>query len=230
MKQTMTKLHLGCGQRILEGFLNLDLIHRLPDVSSTNYLPWDLSAGRLPTPESSCSLVYSEHFFEHLELFQAEDLLRACYATLSTGGLIRTVIPDFQKAFRSYVDDSDDYLFTFKKHLDKDFEYYESMLTSPYSSLLSRAPGDLPPSWHYDGSIASMNKLRARARRYNSKIDILAWIIYQYGEHKSIYDFDSFALLLSNAGFSNIYRSSFDECLDSSNYMPGTSIYINAYK
>ena len=71
---TDLKLHLGCGSRTKEGWVNIDL-------SSKADLRLDLREP-LPFPTGSCWIIYSQHFFEHLDYPQeAMALLREAYSS-----------------------------------------------------------------------------------------------------------------------------------------------------
>ena len=56
---TGLQLHFGCGANVKPGFVNIDL-------SNAADLTLDLRE-QLPFADGSCSLVYSEHFLEHIE-------------------------------------------------------------------------------------------------------------------------------------------------------------------
>lgn len=61
----------------------------------TNFKPWHYRRGeQLPFPERMFTYIFSEHFFEHLFLDEAADLLRECRRVMLGGGVIRTCVPD----------------------------------------------------------------------------------------------------------------------------------------
>jgi predicted SAM-dependent methyltransferase len=61
----------------------------------TNFEPWHYRRGeRLPYPDRMFTYAFSEHFFEHLFLDEAVDLLRECRRVLTEGGVIRICVPD----------------------------------------------------------------------------------------------------------------------------------------
>ena len=92
-------LNLGCGYRPMKGWVNVDRA-RGPEVQ----VVWDLVAG-LPFPESSCSLVFSEHFIEHISKEDAARFLSECYRVLKTSGILRISTPDAELFLRSYAGD-----------------------------------------------------------------------------------------------------------------------------
>ncbi len=90
-------LHLGCGDRRLAGWLNVDLTGSDLDV--------DLGGGRLPWRSGAFEAVVSQHVIEHLELqSQALPLLREVRRVLKPGGELWLSCPDIEKICRSYVE------------------------------------------------------------------------------------------------------------------------------
>ncbi|MFC5865256.1 methyltransferase domain-containing protein [Acidicapsa dinghuensis] len=61
----------------------------------TDFREFFFRAGeRLPFDDQSFTFIYSEHFFEHLPLTLAGELMRECHRLLKVGGVLRTVVPD----------------------------------------------------------------------------------------------------------------------------------------
>ncbi len=92
------KLHLGCGQNRIDGWVNIDLLSTAAD------LPWDLRNG-LPFPANSVAAVFHEHLLEHLPFPAAVAFLRECYRVLQPGGVMRVAVPDFGRFARDYAGD-----------------------------------------------------------------------------------------------------------------------------
>lgn len=93
------KLHVGCGHTIKPGWVNVDL-NRSADVSLDLREP-------LPFADGSCSMVYSEHFVEHLE-YPAETtpFLRESFRVLQTDGIFSLGVPDMEWPIRAYAGDA----------------------------------------------------------------------------------------------------------------------------
>ena len=83
------KLHLGCGDHLLDGWLNTDLRPRVPGV-----LPLDATRP-LPFPDGSLDYIFSEHVIEHMPYPQGCRLLAECQRILKPGGTIRFATLDF---------------------------------------------------------------------------------------------------------------------------------------
>ena len=90
------KLNLGCGAYPFEGWTNYDMIGH-PGVVRR-----DLTSG-LPEPDNSVSLIFSEHFLEHIDQPKAIELLRHCHRVLRPGGEIQIVMPDLKKVCDMYM-------------------------------------------------------------------------------------------------------------------------------
>jgi predicted SAM-dependent methyltransferase len=91
-----TRLHLGCGGNVLEGWANIDY------ESSGKVIGWDLTE-RLPVRSGSVELIFCEHFIEHITLGQAEALLADCFRVLRPGGILRLSTPSLQKLIDEYL-------------------------------------------------------------------------------------------------------------------------------
>jgi predicted SAM-dependent methyltransferase len=105
------RLHLGCDNHLKEGWVNLDLNlngtapARPPKpLPQTRFILYDLRSGTLPLDDESCELIYSSHFFEHLEYDDGERLMRDCHRVLQPGGTFRAALPDFPELFRAYLE------------------------------------------------------------------------------------------------------------------------------
>jgi len=101
------RLHLGCGDAYLPGWINIDLARpgRRQDLS------WDLRRG-LPFPDGAAEAIFSEHLFEHLSLASGLRLLEECRRVLAPKGVLRIGVPDLDRYVSSYLGDDpliDDY-------------------------------------------------------------------------------------------------------------------------
>lgn len=91
------RLHLGCGKRNVEGWLNCDL--------SGSEFNVDLAGGRLPWKDCSFEHAVSQHMVEHLELEgELLPLLSELHRIMKPGGAVWISCPDLEKICRSYVE------------------------------------------------------------------------------------------------------------------------------
>jgi len=91
----MKKLNLGCGKKIKEGYVNLDL-HQLPGVD----IVADIEK-TLPFENNSFDEIYTEHVLEHIENLNA--LLGELHRITKKGGIIKIFVPHFSN-FGAYTD------------------------------------------------------------------------------------------------------------------------------
>jgi predicted SAM-dependent methyltransferase len=95
----MKKVHLGCGNKFIDGWINVDII------SHPKIFKHDLRKP-LPFNNDSVDFFFSEHFFEHLEKSEGFLLLKEIYRCLKPGGVSRITVPDLDLLVKSYVENN----------------------------------------------------------------------------------------------------------------------------
>ncbi|MBF0624978.1 MAG: methyltransferase domain-containing protein [Magnetococcales bacterium] len=95
------RLNLGCGDKILPGYLNVDVAAsrsgERPD------LLCDLS-GALPLPDSVADEILAVHLIEHFCQWQVGDVLREWLRVLKPGGRLVLECPNLLQACREILD------------------------------------------------------------------------------------------------------------------------------
>jgi predicted SAM-dependent methyltransferase len=130
------KVHLGCGNNLKPGWLNLDC-YPPPTVPGIETLVLDMRRG-LPLANGSVDAIYSEHFLEHVPLeIVRETLLPELHRILAPGGEIRIGVPDGEFYVRGYM----------ALHGDQRDPYYKSLLGD-----------ELPMMWINDVARSSAHK------------------------------------------------------------------------
>ena len=81
------RIQLGCGNRYMDGWINIDIVADRVDLVHDLRRP-------LPFATGSARLIYSEHVLEHLAFEHAAALLRECRRVLENGGTLRLGVPD----------------------------------------------------------------------------------------------------------------------------------------
>jgi len=81
------KLNIGCGGRLISGFVNIDIEDHGGNVVH------DVRKG-LPYDDNSVEFINASHFIEHLNLFEAITVLKECHRVLKPSGRIRITVPD----------------------------------------------------------------------------------------------------------------------------------------
>lgn len=98
MEKGESRLHLGCGNRILDGWVNIDIRWR-PGI-----LVMKLPEGLRRFKDNSVRYIYTSHFLEHLEYPKiALVFVRECYRILTPGGILRIGVPGIERIIRAYV-------------------------------------------------------------------------------------------------------------------------------
>lgn len=92
----MTRLHLGCGEKIIPGFINIDILSDkegvlIDDVSKLDKIDND-----------SVSLIYGCHVLEHFGRNEYKEVLQCWYSKLRSGGKIRISVPNFEAVNQWY--------------------------------------------------------------------------------------------------------------------------------
>lgn len=93
----MMRLHLGCGEKYLEGYLNVDFPSKAHTVQSRS--PADLQTDllQLKYPLGSVDEIRLHHVFEHFTRPVACALLSAWQSWLRIGGILHLEVPDFNR-------------------------------------------------------------------------------------------------------------------------------------
>ncbi|MBD6614826.1 methyltransferase domain-containing protein [Komarekiella sp. 'clone 1'] len=87
-KTNKNKLHLGCGRKILEEYVNID-IFPAPGVD----LVCDINEG-IPFEDNSFSEALAVDFIEHIQPTKAINLMNEVYRVLKPGGIFRIHVPE----------------------------------------------------------------------------------------------------------------------------------------
>jgi predicted SAM-dependent methyltransferase len=90
------RLHLGCGDRYIPGFVQVD-IRPLPHVDIVS--PLDKLT---MFDDGAASLVYASHVLEHFPRCQSAAVLLEWRRVLAPGGVLRLSVPDFEQLIKVY--------------------------------------------------------------------------------------------------------------------------------
>lgn len=127
----MRKLNFGCGSRIADGWINMDVRPSDSRVRRVNLLRG------FPFPDNHFDAAYSSHVLEHFTRGQALFLLREANRVLKPTGTLRVVVPDLEGTCKEYLrilalPDGDD------KHLKP--ELYEWIVIELLDQLVRSHP------------------------------------------------------------------------------------------
>ena len=82
------RLHIGCGFRILPGWVNID------KVTHDRRVLWADATEKFPYGDGTVEAIYSEDLFEHLSQQGQFQFLRECYRVLMPDGCCRITCPE----------------------------------------------------------------------------------------------------------------------------------------
>lgn len=124
------RINIGCGPHLLPTWVNVDFI-KVPGV-----LAWDCRRS-LPFRDASASMIFAEHFFEHLERPQETSVfLRECLRCLQPGGTVRLVVPDAGKYLQRYCEPGWDGLVEMRPLKPEGQEYRDTWLNDTYATKM----------------------------------------------------------------------------------------------
>lgn len=91
-------LHLGCGERLMPGWFNLDISPPPGGIKQ------DLTK-RLPYVDESVDHIFTEHFIEHITFDEGVALMSECARVLKKDGRIRISTPCLRHLIEQYLSD-----------------------------------------------------------------------------------------------------------------------------
>jgi predicted SAM-dependent methyltransferase len=91
------KLNLGCYDKKLPGFVNVDI----REDASPDLVDDAFSLNKVK--DNTIDLIYSSHMLEHLSYDKTSIALENWYKKLKTGGILRLAVPDFESICKRYI-------------------------------------------------------------------------------------------------------------------------------
>jgi predicted SAM-dependent methyltransferase len=128
MDQKPVKLHLGCQEKYLEGYVNIDLP---PDAHTVRKAKVDIEADvrTLSYKQETVDEVRSEHLLEHFSRQEALLLLARWHKWLKMGGVLHVETPDFEESAKKFLKGSLDEQFMLARHIfgshEADWAYHK---------------------------------------------------------------------------------------------------------
>jgi len=95
----MNKLHLGCGDKILEGFVNYDLYNPIADIKC--------DIRNIPFDDQSVDLIYACHVLEHIKRYEVVETITEWFRVLKPSGKLYIAVPDFEAVVEHYMENKD---------------------------------------------------------------------------------------------------------------------------
>ena len=112
MQKNMSMLEIGCGRcEMLQNFKTLGLQVKGTDLSpeAPNFCKdidikvSNIEEEPLPYQDNSFDIIYSKSVLEHL--YYPEKYIKEAYRVLKPGGIILTLVPDWEANYKTYFDD-----------------------------------------------------------------------------------------------------------------------------
>lgn len=98
MSSNQLRLHLGCGRKRWDGFINIDL--RDSDM--------DCDIRALPIPDNSADEIHAIHVVEHFMLTEVHQVLSEWLRVLKPGGMLAIELPCWDKVKKHIANDGPD--------------------------------------------------------------------------------------------------------------------------
>ncbi len=99
------KLHIGCGENILPGYINIDQ-RKAPGVDMELDLSKPIEQDVFGNEE--VDEILGLHVFEHLPFNGIEQVLKSWYRILKKGGMLILEMPDFDQTVKNYINNPND--------------------------------------------------------------------------------------------------------------------------
>ena len=96
------RIHLGCGNNVKEGYLNIDKY-----VVGEGIENYDILS--LPFALGSVDEILAEHLVEHLSFEEESSFFSEMYRLLSPGGVLRIEVPDLEWVLKKFLNAKDEF-------------------------------------------------------------------------------------------------------------------------
>lgn len=94
------KLHLGCYQKKIHGYVNVDIREEVnPDLIDDVFSLTKIQ-------DNSADIIYACHVLEHAKPSEAKKALSRWYSILKSDGVLRLAVPDLEAVFNYYLQTS----------------------------------------------------------------------------------------------------------------------------
>lgn len=96
------KLNLGCGKRLLPGYLNIDS-HPFLDKVKLDGQVMVMDVRNLMFEDESVDEILAEFVLEHIPYFEVPETIWEWWRVLKKGGTLTLLVPDFEEIAKAYL-------------------------------------------------------------------------------------------------------------------------------
>ena len=100
---SLVRLHIGCGEHLLPGWVNTDRVARVPGVAT------GIELTALPYPDASVEEILAEHVLEHLSFAEEARAWPEMARVLRPGGRLTLEVPDFEWVCATFLAADDEW-------------------------------------------------------------------------------------------------------------------------
>lgn len=108
------KIHLGCGNNLLDGYLNIDKYVKADGVMN-------LDIFNLPFDDGEAELVLAEHLVEHLSFDEERKFFYEMFRILKPNGVLKIEVPDFEWVVEKFIESRDEFNTFYKVGVDNHY-------------------------------------------------------------------------------------------------------------
>ncbi len=143
------RLLIGCGKRLLDGWINID------GNQHAGVLQLTMPEGLSHFTDNSVRYIYTSHFLEHIAYpGEATTLVQECLRILVPGGRLRIVVPGIEKIIHAYQRND-------KAFFDIQATLHPAWCTTPLEHLMYALQQDGEHKYGYD--FVTLHKLLSQA-------------------------------------------------------------------
>lgn len=157
MTTTAPRLHIGCGDKPLPGWVNIDRVARAPGVTT------DLDVTDLPYADASVDAVLAEHVFEHFTFAEEGAVWHEMARVLRPGGTLTLEVPDFEWVCETFLSANDDWRAFYVVGAKDDYAGCGRALDQRWGILQTMFFGNQNGAGQFHRSAYTEGKLRAIA-------------------------------------------------------------------
>lgn len=163
MKNRKLKLHLGCGNNILEGWHNIDLYIK-NNLKVRNY---DITK-KLPHEDGEVDEILCSHVIEHLNFFQEKLFFDEVYRLLNKNGKLTIEVYDGEWVVKKWLEANDNWK---QFYINKDHDYFGNgyNINERWGVLTAHLFGNAGHEGQFHHNIYTEKKLYRIAEYYNYK-------------------------------------------------------------